>query len=58
MPGHWQRDCPRRFDIRSATVDELEEALARAKDTAEIEEQQEQAEEAQEAQEGFGTTSG
>jgi hypothetical protein len=26
-PGHWAKDCPRRFDIRFMTVDEKSELL-------------------------------
>ena len=58
QPGHWQRDCPRRLDIRSATVEELEQALALARDMAELESHPAQAEEEEEVQEDFGTTSG
>lgn len=59
--GHWAKDCPLRFDIRCMTTDEMEEWLAHAKDTAELEGRQEESTEHPEEQgeqEGFGTTSG
>ena len=62
QPGHWQKDCPQRYDIRYAFVDELEESLARAKDTEELERHQQEMEGEQSGEQNeagdFGTTSG
>jgi zinc knuckle protein len=49
--GHLKPDCPQKYDIRFMDDDELENAIANAKDAREAEERTEQAE-------GFGEDSG
>ena len=62
QPGHWAKECPLRFDIRYAMSDELEQALALARDRQEAAERHVAAAEEQEAEqeeeEDFGATSG
>lgn len=61
--GHLANRCPRQFDIRAMTLEEIEQHLALARDTVEVlEKQQAAAEEAEEPQrdraEDFGHASG
>jgi hypothetical protein len=42
--GHFIRDCPRTFDIREMSVDEVQELLAHLQDTQEVEHAQAEAE--------------
>lgn len=57
QPGHWAKDCPRQYDVRMLSVDELEGFLAMARDTEALQERAAQEEE-DEPEEGFGSTSG
>ena len=58
-PGHWAKDCPLRYDIRYMGADELEQHLALARDTAELEAREREAEVvSEESDPGFGHTSG
>src|SRR5579859_4443328 len=44
-PGHWMKDCPRRFDIRCMTSDERQEWIQQAMmemDMAEVTEKKEE----------------
>ena len=52
-PGHFIRDCPRTFDIREMSMDEVQELLAHLQDTQEVEQAHAEAE-----KEDFTPTSG
>ena len=60
QPGHWANACPLRFDIRSMTVEEMENEIALARDRAALAppDRGETSEAEGPAEEDFGTTSG
>jgi len=58
-PGHYANRCPRQFDIRFMSEEEIGSFQALAQDTRDLQERQQDSEEpSEEVQEDFGSTSG